>query len=217
MWCSNIVILFYCRKWKRQRLREKEAKREAGKEESEESDAEFDEGFKIPGFLWKKLFKYDPYFILLKSQYKKCLVSLNSHIQCKANRHLTVHGFNFTSVESKLCWCWRGVKCFRLRKKGLCYCFVDVFYSTSIGQHLRPIYPESIAIMALWLIHQPQCLCLCWGCVLCDMFAFVVQVSADRCQVDVGTALPAGRRHSGRRDGPGQDDPDNCLPGRPKL
>ncbi|XP_056616770.1 DNA excision repair protein ERCC-6 [Triplophysa dalaica] len=46
------------RKWKRQRLREKEAKREAGKEESEESDAEFDEGFKVPGFLWKKLFKY---------------------------------------------------------------------------------------------------------------------------------------------------------------
>lgn len=47
-----------CRKWKRQRLREKEAKREAGEEESDESDAEFDEGFKIPGFLWKKLFKY---------------------------------------------------------------------------------------------------------------------------------------------------------------
>uniref|UniRef100_A0A673JHB5 DNA excision repair protein ERCC-6 n=1 Tax=Sinocyclocheilus rhinocerous TaxID=307959 RepID=A0A673JHB5_9TELE len=46
------------RKWKRQRLCEKEAKREAGKDESEESDAEFDEGFKMPGFLWKKLFKY---------------------------------------------------------------------------------------------------------------------------------------------------------------
>ncbi|XP_051504442.1 DNA excision repair protein ERCC-6 isoform X2 [Myxocyprinus asiaticus] len=46
------------RKWKRQRLREKEAKRIAGEEESEDSDAEFDEGFKVPGFLWKKLFKY---------------------------------------------------------------------------------------------------------------------------------------------------------------
>ncbi|XP_077092868.1 DNA excision repair protein ERCC-6 isoform X2 [Siphateles boraxobius] len=46
------------RKWKRQRLREKEAKREAGEEETEESEAEFDEGFKVPGFLWKKLFKY---------------------------------------------------------------------------------------------------------------------------------------------------------------
>uniref|UniRef100_A0A673HE43 DNA excision repair protein ERCC-6 n=1 Tax=Sinocyclocheilus rhinocerous TaxID=307959 RepID=A0A673HE43_9TELE len=46
------------RKWKRQRLREKEAKREAGEDESEESEAEFDEGFKMPGFLWKKLFKY---------------------------------------------------------------------------------------------------------------------------------------------------------------
>ncbi len=98
-----------------------------------------------------------------------------------------------------------------------CYVLV-VFYSTSIGQHLWPIHPESIVIMALWLIHQPLCLCLCWGCVLSDKtFAFVVQVSADRCQVDVGTALPASRRHSGRRDGPGQDHPDNCFPGRPEL
>ncbi|KAJ8014047.1 hypothetical protein DPEC_G00036190 [Dallia pectoralis] len=46
------------RKWRRQRLREKEEKRENGEEESDESDAEFDEGFKVPGFLWKKLFKY---------------------------------------------------------------------------------------------------------------------------------------------------------------
>lgn len=53
-----VVVLSSCRKWKRQRLRDKEAKREAGEDESEESDAEFDEGFKIPGFLWKKLFKY---------------------------------------------------------------------------------------------------------------------------------------------------------------
>ena len=27
-------------------------------DDSEESDAEFDEGFKMPGFLFKKLFKY---------------------------------------------------------------------------------------------------------------------------------------------------------------
>ncbi|KAL0964148.1 hypothetical protein UPYG_G00319780 [Umbra pygmaea] len=46
------------RKWRRQRLKEREEKREKGEEESEESDAEFDEGFKVPGFLWKKLFKY---------------------------------------------------------------------------------------------------------------------------------------------------------------
>ncbi|KAF4090355.1 hypothetical protein AMELA_G00050880 [Ameiurus melas] len=46
------------RNWKRQRLQEKEQKRQAGEDESEESDAEFDEGFKVPGFLWKKLFKY---------------------------------------------------------------------------------------------------------------------------------------------------------------
>ncbi|MCJ8730577.1 hypothetical protein PDJAM_G00186140 [Pangasius djambal] len=46
------------RNWKKQRLREKEQKRQTGEDESEESDAEFDEGFKMPGFLWKKLFKY---------------------------------------------------------------------------------------------------------------------------------------------------------------
>ncbi|KAM4607513.1 DNA excision repair protein ERCC-6 [Polymixia lowei] len=46
------------RRWKRQRLREREEKRERGEEETDDSDAEFDEGFKVPGFLWKKLFKY---------------------------------------------------------------------------------------------------------------------------------------------------------------
>ncbi|XP_062375805.1 LOW QUALITY PROTEIN: DNA excision repair protein ERCC-6 [Sardina pilchardus] len=46
------------RRWKRERLLEKERRREAGEEESDDSDAEFDEGFKTPGFLWKKLFKY---------------------------------------------------------------------------------------------------------------------------------------------------------------
>lgn len=47
-----------CRNWKRQRLQEKEQKKQAEEDESEESDAEFDEGFKMPGFLWKKLFKW---------------------------------------------------------------------------------------------------------------------------------------------------------------
>ncbi|XP_031434408.1 DNA excision repair protein ERCC-6 [Clupea harengus] len=46
------------RRWKRERLLEKERRREAGEEESDESDTEFDEGFRVPGFLWKKLFKY---------------------------------------------------------------------------------------------------------------------------------------------------------------
>ncbi|XP_018580405.2 DNA excision repair protein ERCC-6 isoform X1 [Scleropages formosus] len=46
------------RRWKRQRLLEKVQKQEAREDDSEESDAEFDEGFKMPGFLWKKLFKY---------------------------------------------------------------------------------------------------------------------------------------------------------------
>ena len=45
------------RRWRRQRLREREDKRERGEEETDDSDAEFDEGFKVPGFLWKKLFK----------------------------------------------------------------------------------------------------------------------------------------------------------------
>ncbi|KAM4598757.1 DNA excision repair protein ERCC-6 [Fundulus diaphanus] len=46
------------RRWKRQRLREREEKRERGEELTDDSDAEFDEGFKVPGFLWKKLYKY---------------------------------------------------------------------------------------------------------------------------------------------------------------
>ncbi|KAG7262000.1 hypothetical protein CRUP_004208 [Coryphaenoides rupestris] len=46
------------RKWRKQRLLEKEEKRQLGEEESEESDVEFDEGYKMPAFLWKKLFKY---------------------------------------------------------------------------------------------------------------------------------------------------------------
>ncbi|KAM6956342.1 DNA excision repair protein ERCC-6 [Aplochiton taeniatus] len=46
------------RRWRRQRLREREDMREKGEEQSDDSDAEFDEGFKVPGFLWKKLFKY---------------------------------------------------------------------------------------------------------------------------------------------------------------
>ncbi|XP_069000861.1 DNA excision repair protein ERCC-6 isoform X1 [Embiotoca jacksoni] len=46
------------RKWKRQRLREREEKRERDEELTDDSDAEFDEGFKVPGFLWKKLYKY---------------------------------------------------------------------------------------------------------------------------------------------------------------
>ncbi|XP_057704062.1 DNA excision repair protein ERCC-6 isoform X2 [Corythoichthys intestinalis] len=46
------------RRWKRQRLQEREEKRERGEEMTDDSDAEFDEGFKVPGFLWKKLYKY---------------------------------------------------------------------------------------------------------------------------------------------------------------
>ncbi|KAF3708274.1 DNA excision repair protein ERCC-6 [Channa argus] len=46
------------RRWKRQRLQEREEKRERGEEFTDDSDAEFDEGFKVPGFLWKKLYKY---------------------------------------------------------------------------------------------------------------------------------------------------------------
>ncbi|KAM4775137.1 DNA excision repair protein ERCC-6 isoform 3-T4 [Cyanocitta cristata] len=44
------------RKWQKERLKDKE--HETAEELSEESDVEFEEGFKVPGFLFKKLFKY---------------------------------------------------------------------------------------------------------------------------------------------------------------
>ncbi|KAG6923336.1 ERCC excision repair 6, chromatin remodeling factor [Chelydra serpentina] len=44
------------RRWHKQRLKDKEERRMA--EDSDESDAEFDEGFRVPGFLFRKLFKY---------------------------------------------------------------------------------------------------------------------------------------------------------------
>ncbi|KAJ7324478.1 hypothetical protein JRQ81_017498 [Phrynocephalus forsythii] len=45
------------RRWRRQQLKDKEERQMAG-EESDESDAEFPEGYRVPGFLFKKLFKY---------------------------------------------------------------------------------------------------------------------------------------------------------------
>ncbi|KAM5320815.1 DNA excision repair protein ERCC-6 isoform 3-T4 [Glossophaga mutica] len=45
------------RRWNKQRLQDKD-KCPKLEDDSEESDAEFDEGFKIPGFLFKKLFKF---------------------------------------------------------------------------------------------------------------------------------------------------------------
>ncbi|XP_045423793.1 DNA excision repair protein ERCC-6 isoform X1 [Lemur catta] len=45
------------RRWNKLRLQDKEKRLKLG-DDSEESDAEFDEGFKVPGFLFKKLFKY---------------------------------------------------------------------------------------------------------------------------------------------------------------
>ncbi|XP_070327116.1 DNA excision repair protein ERCC-6 isoform X2 [Odocoileus virginianus] len=45
------------RRWKKLRLKDKEQSLRP-EDDSEESDAEFDEGFKMPGFLFKKLFKY---------------------------------------------------------------------------------------------------------------------------------------------------------------
>ncbi|XP_010072238.1 PREDICTED: DNA excision repair protein ERCC-6-like, partial [Pterocles gutturalis] len=44
------------RRWQKERLKEKE--RQTAEELSEESDGEFEEGFKVPGFIFKKLFKY---------------------------------------------------------------------------------------------------------------------------------------------------------------
>ncbi|XP_006061922.3 DNA excision repair protein ERCC-6 [Bubalus bubalis] len=45
------------RRWNKRRLKDKEKSLRL-EDDSEESDAEFDEGFKMPGFLFKKLFKY---------------------------------------------------------------------------------------------------------------------------------------------------------------
>lgn len=45
------------RRWNRLRLQDKERRLKL-EDDSEESDAELDEGFKVPGFLFKKLFKY---------------------------------------------------------------------------------------------------------------------------------------------------------------
>ncbi|KAM5236495.1 DNA excision repair protein ERCC-6 [Ctenodactylus gundi] len=45
------------RSWNKLRLQDKQ-QRLSLEDDSEESDAEFDEGFKVPGFLFKKLFKY---------------------------------------------------------------------------------------------------------------------------------------------------------------
>ncbi|KAG8519681.1 DNA excision repair protein ERCC-6, partial [Galemys pyrenaicus] len=45
------------RRWNKLRMRDKEKCLKL-EDDSEESDAEFDEGFKMPGFLFKKLFKY---------------------------------------------------------------------------------------------------------------------------------------------------------------
>ncbi|XP_032857673.1 DNA excision repair protein ERCC-6 isoform X1 [Tyto alba] len=44
------------RRWQKERLKDKEHQTAEGL--SEESDTEFEEGFKVPGFLFKKLFKY---------------------------------------------------------------------------------------------------------------------------------------------------------------
>ncbi|NWX51873.1 ERCC6 protein, partial [Steatornis caripensis] len=44
------------RRWQKERLKDKE--HQTAEEPSEESDTEFEEGFKVPGFLFKKLFKY---------------------------------------------------------------------------------------------------------------------------------------------------------------
>ncbi|NWY00353.1 ERCC6 protein, partial [Nothoprocta ornata] len=44
------------RRWQKERLKDKE--HDMAEELSDESDTEFEEGFKVPGFLFKKLFKY---------------------------------------------------------------------------------------------------------------------------------------------------------------
>lgn len=54
------MVFYFCgRRWNKSRLQDKEKNLKL-EDDSEESDAEFDEGFKMPGFLFKKLFKYVP-------------------------------------------------------------------------------------------------------------------------------------------------------------
>nr|XP_034993651.1 DNA excision repair protein ERCC-6 isoform X2 [Zootoca vivipara] len=45
------------RRWHKQQLKDREERQKMG-EDSDDSDAEFAEGFRLPGFLFKKLFKY---------------------------------------------------------------------------------------------------------------------------------------------------------------
>lgn len=68
-------FVFHGRRWNRLRLQDKE-KRLKLEDDSEESDAEFDEGFKVPGFLFKKLFKYVP-FVLLFCLSSSCCGQIN--------------------------------------------------------------------------------------------------------------------------------------------
>lgn len=51
-----LLSLCHSRRWQKERLKDKE--HQTAEELSEESDTEFEEGFKVPGFLFKKLFKY---------------------------------------------------------------------------------------------------------------------------------------------------------------
>ena len=60
---------FHGRRWNKLRLKDRE-KSPRLEDDSEESDAEFDEGFKMPGFLFKKLFKYVPRVPVFKSVVK---------------------------------------------------------------------------------------------------------------------------------------------------
>uniref|UniRef100_A0A8C5H263 DNA excision repair protein ERCC-6 n=1 Tax=Gouania willdenowi TaxID=441366 RepID=A0A8C5H263_GOUWI len=55
---GDVEYYRWLRQWYKCRLREREEKRERDEELTDDSDAEFDEGFKVPGFLWKKLYKY---------------------------------------------------------------------------------------------------------------------------------------------------------------
>ncbi|KAH0624389.1 hypothetical protein JD844_031796 [Phrynosoma platyrhinos] len=51
------VMLMFPRRWHKQQLKDRQQQQIAG-EDSDESDTEFPEGFRVPGFLFKKLFKY---------------------------------------------------------------------------------------------------------------------------------------------------------------
>ena len=79
---------FHGRRWNKLRLKDRE-KSPRLEDDSEESDAEFDEGFKMPGFLFKKLFKY-LYAVSEIESVCTSLVKRKAHFECILDRYAAI-------------------------------------------------------------------------------------------------------------------------------